>query len=132
MDTYGPNSQVVEAMLDRASRLDEVEGRALWEAHLKERERESLFHASLSAVVDASHVYRRQTQMRIAEQAGRAVVTVFSDSSLGVAIGGYVGRLAEALVVADRIDAASIEPLARPWLQTIGPFEPMKGSAKTR
>ena len=61
-----------------------------------------------------------------AEQAGRAVVTVFSDSSLGVAIGGYVGRLAEALVVADRIDAASIEPLARPWLQTIGPFEPMK------
>lgn len=123
METFGPNSPVVEAMLDRASRLDEDEGRALWEAHLKEREREALFHASLSAVVDASHVLRRQTQMRIAEQAGRAAVRVFPGSSLGDAIGGYVGRLAEALVVADRIDPASIEPLARPWLKTIGPID---------
>ena len=126
MEIFGPNSPVVEAMLDRASRLDEDEGRALWVAHLKERERESFFHAALSAVVDASHVYRRQTQMRIAEQAGRAVVTVFPGTSLGGAIGGYVGRLAEALVVADRIDAASIAPLARPWLTTIGPFEAIR------
>ena len=126
MDMFGPNSSLVEAMLERASQLDEDEGRALWEAHLKEREREALFHASLSAVVDASHVLRRQTQMRIAEQAGRAAVTVFSGSSLGDAIGGYVGRLAEALVVADRVDSASIAPLARPWLNTIGPFESLR------
>ena len=113
-------------MLDRASQLDEDEARALWEAHLMERQRESLFHASLSAIVDASHVNRRQTQMRIAEQAGRAAVKVFPGSRLGEAIGGYVGRLAEALVVADRVDSASIAPLARPWLTTIGPLGPLE------
>lgn len=122
-DFYGPNSVAVEAMLDRASNLTEAEGRALWEAHLKERTRGSLFAAALSAVVDASHVYGRQGPLRIAERAGRATVRVFPGSSLGEAIGGYVGRLAEALVVADRLDAASIAPLTQPWLETIGPLD---------
>ena len=125
MDRFGPNSSAVEAMLERASRLTDDEGMALWEAHLKEREREPLFLAALSAVVDASHVHRRQSELRLAEQAGRAVVAVYPGTSLGEAIGGCVGRLAEALVVADRLDAASIAPLVRPWLKAIGPPEPV-------
>ena len=111
-------------MLERASRLTEDEGLALWDAHLKEREHDTLFHAALSAVVDASHVHGRRSQIRLAEQAGRDAVRIIPDSSLGAAIGGYVGRLAEALVVADRIDAASMAPLTKPWLDTIGPLEP--------
>jgi hypothetical protein len=125
MERFGPNSAVVEAALDRAARLTEGEAMALWEAHLKEREREALFHAALSAVIDASHVNRRRSQIRMAEQAGRAVVTVYPGTSLGEAIGGCVGRLAEALVVADTLDAASVEPLVRPWLEAVGPLGPL-------
>jgi hypothetical protein len=122
-DIFGPNSPAVESMLSRASALTETEGQALWEGHLKERARDSRFSASLSAVVDASHVYGRQSQMRLAELTGRATVKVFPGTSLGQAISGYVGRLAEALVVSDRIDAASIAPLTQPWLETIGPLD---------
>lgn len=123
MDRFGPNSAVVEAALERAARLTEGEAMALWEAHLKERERETLFLAALSAVVDASHVHGRRSEIHVAEQAGRAAVTVFPGTSLGDAIGGCVGRLAEALVVADKLDAASVEPLVRPWVEAVGPIE---------
>ena len=120
---FGPHSAVVEAMLERAGRLSEAEAERIWAAHLKERQREEQFGASLEAVVDASHVHGRAIEMKDAEAAGRQVVTVFGDTAQGRGIGGYVGRLAEALVVADLIDAASIAPLTQPWLDVIGPLE---------
>ena len=121
-DRFGPQTPIVEAMLDRAARLSEHEAEAIWTKHLAERKREEQFTASLEAVVDASHVHDRTTAMKLAESVGRDAVTVFRDTAQGRAIGGYVGRLAEALVISDLVDAPSIAPLAQPWLEVIGPL----------
>jgi hypothetical protein len=43
-------------------------------------------------------------------------------TAIGDAIGGYCGRLAEALVVSDAVDARTLAPLTKPWLDVIGPF----------
>ena len=121
-ERFGPQTPIVEAMLDRAARLSEPEAEAIWAAHLHESERENQFVASLGAVVEAAHVQNRTSTMKLAETAGREAVTVFGDTAQGAAIGGYVGRLAEALVVSDIVDAPSLAPLAQPWLDVIGPL----------
>jgi len=110
-------------MLERAARLTEAEADAIWAAHLAEREREEQFRASLAAVVDAAHVNGRRTEIKLAENTGRDVVTVFGGTAQGDAIAGYVGRLAQALVVADLVGAADIAPLTTPWLDVIGPVD---------
>lgn len=121
-ERFGPRTTIVEKMLNRAARLSEPEAEAIWATHLKEREREDQFVASLGAVVDAAHVHNRTRAMKLAESAGRDAVTVFGDTAQGAAIRGYVGRLAEALVVSDIVDAPSIAPLAQAWLDVIGPL----------
>jgi hypothetical protein len=68
-------------------------------------------------------MHGRSAQIKFAEAAGREVVSVFGESKQGDAIGGIVGRLGEALVIADVVDAATIAPLTQPWLEVIGPLE---------
>lgn len=120
---FGPQSAVVEAMFERAARLSEAEADAIWSAHMREKAREHQFRAALEAVVDAAHVNGRSTEIKVAEQAGRDAVTVYRGTSLGDAVAGYVARLAEALVIADLVDAASVAPLTQPWLEVVGPFD---------
>ena len=119
---FGPCTPRVEAMLDRAGRLTADEAHALWDAQVASNADELQFRAALQAVVHTSHHKHRETAMRLAENAGRAAVNVFPGTAFGDAIGGYCGRLAEALVVSDAVDARTLAPLTKPWLDVIGPF----------
>ena len=109
-------------MLDRAGRLTPAEASSIWDAQLASTAGELQFRAALQAVVHTSHYKDRQGALRLAENAGRAAVKAFPGTALGDAISGYVGRLAEALVVSDALDAATLHPLTKPWLEVIGPF----------
>ena len=119
---YGPCTALVEAMLDRAARLTPAEAHAIWDAQLASNADEHQFRAALQAVVHMSHDKRRETALRLAEDAGHAAVKVFPGTALGDAIGGYCGRLAEALVVSDAVDARTLRPLTRPWLDVMGSY----------
>ena len=120
---YGPCTALVEAMLERAGHLTPAEAQAIWDAQVSSNTDEVQFRAALQAVVHTSHYRRRETAMRLAEDAGRAAVKVFPGTALGDAIGGYVGRLAEALVVSDAVDARTLQPLTAPWFHVIGPLD---------
>ena len=120
---YGPCTALVTAMLERAARLTPAEGQAIWDAQLASNADDVQFRAALQTVVHTSHSKRRETAMRLAENAGRAAVTLFPGTAFGDAIGGYVGRLAEALVVSDAVDTRTLLPLTGPWLEVIGSFD---------
>ena len=120
---FGPNTAAVEALLERARQVTEAEADGIWAKHLEQRERENQFRAALEAVIYSGTNARRGPTLKIAEQAGRDAVRVYAGHSLGTAIAGYVGRLAEATVVADVVDPISLEPLTRPWIEVIGPLD---------
>ena len=100
-----------------------AEAHAIWDAQLASNADDLQFRAALQAVVHTSHYKHRETALRLAENAGRAAVKVFPNTAFGDAIGGYCGRLAEALVVSDVVDTRTLLPLTGPWLQVIGSFD---------
>jgi hypothetical protein len=122
-DRFGPMTVAVEGVLERAAQLTEAEADVMWKVHLQQREHEWQFHAALEAVVHAAVRSNRMRSLERAERAGREAVTVYGTRKLGDAISGYVGRLAEAMAVSDRVDAVSLEPLTRPWVAAIGPLD---------
>ena len=119
-ERVGPGTAAVETMLVRAGRLTEAEATAIFDRQLKVNADELQFRAALQAVVHTSHDRGRERFLRLAENAGRAAVTVFPGTALGEAVAGYVGRLAEVLVVSDCVDERTLMPLTKPWQEIIG------------
>ena len=130
-DRFGPCTSVVEWMLERAGRITEPEATSIFEAQVKVNADELQFRAALQAVVHTSHYRDRQRFLLRAENAGRTAVTVFPGTAMGEAIAGYVGRLAEALVVSDAVDEQTLVPLTKPWQDVIGPLGLEKGDARS-
>src|SRR5215210_5259833 len=107
-ERFGPNTAAVDAMLERARELTEAEARQILTAHSATLR--SPGHAFRDALGMVVHVARtagesgRAEAMQQAKQVGRASVSVLSGTATGEAIAGYVGRLAEAIVVSDLVD----------------------------
>lgn len=116
---FGPNTADVEGLIARAGDLTEAEAERIATVHRAAVADAGSFREALRAVVVAAHEAGREQQMLLAEQAANRAVTMFAGSARRDLIGGVIGRLAEATVVAGLVSPEILSPLTSPWTRVI-------------